>query len=143
MVTAWAEVKPDQIDKIKAALPAAAPGKPAKARKLLVYSRTRGFRHSSIAVGQEAMKQLGEKTGAFTATITEDPAYFEPDTQGIRRRAHAEYHGPVLFRGSEKIRRQSRQGRAAEGGQHPRQRLKVAGRLRGKRRRAGGHPSCY
>lgn len=80
MVTAWAEVKPDQIEKIKAALPSAAPGKPAKARKLLVYSRTRGFRHSSIAVGQEAMKQLGEKTGAFTATITEDPAYFEPET---------------------------------------------------------------
>lgn len=79
LVTAFAEVKPDQVDKIKAALPAEPFAKPEKARKLLVYSRTRGFRHGSIPVGQKMAELLGEKTGAYAATITEDPAFFEPE----------------------------------------------------------------
>ncbi len=74
-----AELKPEQVEKIKAALPSAAVAKPAKARKLLVYSRTRGFRHGSIPVGQKCMELLGEKTGAWTATVTEDASFFEPD----------------------------------------------------------------
>ncbi|MBG7608377.1 MAG: hypothetical protein IZT59_10160 [Verrucomicrobia bacterium] len=36
--------------KIAAALPAEAYAKPEKARKLLVFSRTGGFRHKSIAI---------------------------------------------------------------------------------------------
>ncbi len=79
LVTTLAEVKPDQLEKIKAALPAEPAAKPAKARKLLVYSRTRGFRHSSIPVGHEAIRLLGEKTGAWTSTGTEDPSFFEPE----------------------------------------------------------------
>ena len=75
---ARAEVTADQLANIQKALPAGPVAKPAKARKLLVYSRTRGFRHSSIAVGHETMKLLGEKTGAWTATGTEDPSFFEP-----------------------------------------------------------------
>jgi type 1 glutamine amidotransferase len=77
-VVARAEVSADQLANIQKALPPEPVAKPAKARKLLVYSRTRGFRHSSIPVGHEAMKLLGEKTGAWTATGTEDPAFFEP-----------------------------------------------------------------
>jgi len=79
LLNAWAEVNADQLSKIQASLPAEAMAKPAKARQLLVFSRTRGFRHSSIPVGQEMVRQLGEKTGAFTATVTEDAAYFEPE----------------------------------------------------------------
>jgi hypothetical protein len=79
LVNAWAEVNADQLSKIQSSLPAAALAKPAKARQLLVFSRTRGFRHGSIPVGQEMIKLLGEKTGAFTATVTEDVAYFEPE----------------------------------------------------------------
>jgi uncharacterized protein len=79
-LVAAADVPPDQIAKIEAALPTAPVAKPAKARKLLVFSRTRGFRHSSIAVGQKTMELLGQKTGAFTATITEDEAAFEPES---------------------------------------------------------------
>jgi len=79
LVNAWAEANADQIAKIQGSLPADPFAKPAKARQLLVFSRTRGFRHSSIGVGQEMVRQLGEKTGAFTATLTEDVSYFEPE----------------------------------------------------------------
>jgi len=79
LVCAWAQVKDDQIAKIQEALPAEPMAKPTKPRQLLVFSRTRGFRHSSIPVGQELVKRLGETTGAFTATLTEDPSYFEPE----------------------------------------------------------------
>jgi type 1 glutamine amidotransferase len=77
-IVARAEVTPDQRANIEKALPTGPAAKPAKARKLLVYSRTRGFRHSSIPVGHEAMKLLGEKTGAWSATGTEDAGFFEP-----------------------------------------------------------------
>jgi len=54
--------------------------KPAKPRKLLVFSVTRGFRHGSIGTGKIAMRLLGEKTGAFEAVVSDDLANFEPDT---------------------------------------------------------------
>ena len=43
-----------------------------KPRKVLIYSRTTGFRHSSIEAGIIMLKLLGEKTGAFSAIHTED-----------------------------------------------------------------------
>jgi len=52
--------------------------KPEKARKLLVYSVTRGYRHGSIPTGKIAMRLLGEKTGAFEAVISDDLVNFEP-----------------------------------------------------------------
>ncbi len=66
----------EQLKNIDAALPAAAQAKPAQARKILVFSATRGFRHSSIETGAEALKRLGAKTGAWTADHTEDPSVF-------------------------------------------------------------------
>ena len=47
------------------ALPESAPAKPKQARKLLVYSRTAGFRHPSIPVGVRAITLMGDKTGAY------------------------------------------------------------------------------
>lgn len=74
--------KPKQefIDKVTEAMPAEAPAKPAKARKILVFSKTNGFRHSSIETGHEALRLMGEKTGAFTSVHSEDEAMFEPET---------------------------------------------------------------
>jgi type 1 glutamine amidotransferase len=66
-------------DKIAPSLPKEAFAKPKKERKLLVFSVTNGFRHGSIATGQTAMKMLGEKTGAFEATVSDDLANFESD----------------------------------------------------------------
>ncbi len=78
----WADpVKPENVEKITQALPAKTDAvAPKKARQLLVYSFTNGFRHGSIETGVEAMKMLGEKTGAFTVTHTEDSGVFEPES---------------------------------------------------------------
>lgn len=66
-------------EKITAALPAEAYAKPEKPRKLLVFSRTNGFRHSSIATGKIALAEVGKKTGAYEAVISEDLSNFEKD----------------------------------------------------------------
>lgn len=68
-----------EMEKIMAALPEKAYAKPKQPRKLLIYSRTNGFRHGSIAIGARAITLLGDKTGAFTAVATEDDSYFEPE----------------------------------------------------------------
>jgi type 1 glutamine amidotransferase len=44
---------------------------------VLVFSRTAGFRHDSIEVGTQAIRELGAANG-FTVTATEDPAVFTP-----------------------------------------------------------------
>jgi hypothetical protein len=72
-------VTDEQIKNIEAALPAAAIEKPAKPRKLLVFSKTNGFRHKSIPVGRKAIEMMGKKTGAFEVTLSEDRNDFEPE----------------------------------------------------------------
>jgi type 1 glutamine amidotransferase len=69
----------DQIKKIEAALPDSAPAKPAKARKLLVFTLATGFVHSSIPVAAQAFDMMGKKTGAYETVISSDPAMFEED----------------------------------------------------------------
>ena len=73
-------VPPDKIAKIDTAMPAKTPAPAGKKHDVLVFTRTAGFRHSSIPVGVEALKRLGNKTGLFTVTHTEDPAAFEADS---------------------------------------------------------------
>ena len=61
--------KSKQVDEMLNSLVAV----PAKSpRKILVYSRTTGFRHSSIEFGAAALKLMGEKTGAYSVVHTED-----------------------------------------------------------------------
>jgi len=66
-------------EKITAALPAEAYAKPGKPRKLLVFSRTNGFRHTSIATGKIALAEVGKKTGAYEAVISEELSNFEKE----------------------------------------------------------------
>ncbi len=66
-------------DKIAPSLPEKAFAKPKQKRKLLVFSRTTGFRHGSIPTGLTAVAMMGEKTGAFEAVISDDLANFESD----------------------------------------------------------------
>jgi len=73
-------IKPEIIEKIKAALPNKAPAQPKQPRKVLIFSKTNGFRHGSIPVGAVALMMMGEKTEAYWAVHTEDDALFEPDT---------------------------------------------------------------
>ncbi|HMQ16332.1 MAG TPA: DUF1080 domain-containing protein [Phycisphaerae bacterium] len=73
-------VSPEARERIAAALPAKPLAEPARPRRLLVFTLTRGFRHASIPVGVEALTQLGRRTGAFEVTHSEDPGVFEPES---------------------------------------------------------------
>lgn len=72
-------VSPEYAKAIEAALPHTAIVTPQADRRVLIYSATAGFRHSSIPVGQLALAQLGKATGAYVAVVSDDPANFEPD----------------------------------------------------------------
>jgi type 1 glutamine amidotransferase len=69
----------DQVKKVMAALPDKAPATPKAKRKILIYSKTAGFRHDSIPIGSKAIEMMGDKTGAYTAFHTEDESFFEPE----------------------------------------------------------------
>jgi hypothetical protein len=73
--------RPDakDLEKIRAALPEAAPAVPKRPRKVLVFTRAAGFVHSSIPVGAKAFELMGEKTGAFAAVATDDVEAFAPE----------------------------------------------------------------
>lgn len=59
-----------QIAEAMPARPAVPPKKP---RRLLVYYRCPGYVHQAVAVGNHAIVELGRATGAFKATLTDDP----------------------------------------------------------------------
>jgi hypothetical protein len=65
--------------RLAAAVPSRARATPAQPRRLLVFYRTEGFVHTSIPCGNEALRAMGGKTGAFTAVVSDDMAMFEPD----------------------------------------------------------------
>ncbi len=72
-------LSPNALQKIEAAIPAAATAKPQKARRLLVFWRCEGFFHGDgIAGGNRALEIMGRKTGAFTADFSDDYSVFEP-----------------------------------------------------------------
>jgi type 1 glutamine amidotransferase len=66
--------KAEDVEKMVAALPAAAPAKPKKPRKVLVLSKCVGYVHSCIPLAAKTVEQLGSKTGAWTTTVTYDSA---------------------------------------------------------------------
>ncbi len=75
------KVTEDEIAKITAAMPDKAVAKPAQPRKMLVFWRCETFFHTVIPVANEALKIMGEKTGAFQVTaVTDDYAVFTADT---------------------------------------------------------------
>ena len=65
---------PEHVQAMMAALPATAPAKPKQPRKVLVLGKAGGFVHSSIPIAGRTIEELGKKTGAWTTTITYDPA---------------------------------------------------------------------
>ena len=73
-------INPDITSKIEAALPDRDSAQSDQPRKVLLFSKTNGFRHGSIPVGVAALKMLGERTGAYVAEHTEDESMFEPET---------------------------------------------------------------
>ena len=73
------QVDEQAIARISEALPSGPVVAPQKPHRVLIYSKTLGFRHGSIPVGAKALQMLGEKTGAYTAVCSEDPAMFDQD----------------------------------------------------------------
>jgi type 1 glutamine amidotransferase len=67
------------FEKVAAALPEKPIVAPKSKHKILIYSKTAGFRHSSIPVGVKAISMMGDKTGVYSAYATEDPSIFEPE----------------------------------------------------------------
>lgn len=64
-------------------------GKSIEKKRILVFSKTKGFRHSSIAAGKAALLQLGREHG-FQVDTTENSAYFTEDS--LKR-----YHAVVFL----------------------------------------------
>ena len=73
-----AKVSDGDKAKITEAVPEKAPAQISGERKILVFTKTGGFRHKSIPHGVYAIQQLGEKTGAFSIVHSEDPEVFRP-----------------------------------------------------------------
>jgi type 1 glutamine amidotransferase len=74
------QAPPGAAEAIAKALPEKAFAKPLKARKVLVFAKTAGFRHASIPTGKLALTELGKKTGAFETVVSDDLDNFEPKT---------------------------------------------------------------
>jgi len=72
-------VSDEEIKKIDAAIPDKATKKPAKPRTVLVFSLCKGFRHGSIKYWDKALVMMGEKTGAYKATVSEDMEMLKPE----------------------------------------------------------------
>lgn len=78
VATATAQT-PDELAKMEAAMPKKATVAPKQPRRVLVFSQALGFHHDSIPYGEKAFQMMGEKTGAFTAGVTQDPAALSPE----------------------------------------------------------------
>jgi type 1 glutamine amidotransferase len=65
---------PADVERMMAALPDKAPAKPKKPRKVLVLGKANGFVHSCIPLAAKTVEAIGVKTGAWSTTITYDPA---------------------------------------------------------------------
>ncbi len=68
----------EQIRKMEAAAPADAPADPARPRKVLVWGHL--WTHDPNLFAAECLKIMGRKSGAFEATVSEDPLTLLPDS---------------------------------------------------------------
>ena len=66
--------KPEDVEKMVAALPDKAPAKPKQPRKVLVLAKAAGFVHSCIPLAAKTIEAMGQKTGAWSTTVTYDSA---------------------------------------------------------------------
>ena len=74
------DLKADELQKIRGAVPEKPTVRPAGPRKMMVFWRCEGFYHGSIPVVNEALKIMGQKTGAYEVTVcTDDYSIFTPE----------------------------------------------------------------
>lgn len=77
-----AQATESELEMIRAAVPDRASVQPKQPRRLFVFSRAWGYKHTSIPYGKAAVRIMAEKTGAFEVTISDDDALFEPQNLG-------------------------------------------------------------
>jgi len=75
-----AAVSTDEEAKIEQAMPSAPVVQPQQPRKMIVFDRCDGFKHSSIPYWDKALQIMAAKTKAFEATVSSDMAVFSPET---------------------------------------------------------------
>ncbi|HTX35948.1 MAG TPA: ThuA domain-containing protein [Bryobacteraceae bacterium] len=75
--------KQSDVDAMMAVLPATAPAKPKRPRKVLVLCKAQGYVHSSIPLAAKMVEALGTKTSAWSTVITYDPA--DINTQNLKQ----------------------------------------------------------
>jgi len=68
----WVPPTEEELKMVESAIPEKLPAEPRKDRKLLIYSLSHGFKHNSRLIGEEMLKRIERKTGAFTLTINND-----------------------------------------------------------------------
>lgn len=72
----------EEIARIEAAAPERARVQPEGPRRLLVFSRSWGYKHTARPYGARAFEIMGRKTGTFEAVLSDDDSLFEPDRIG-------------------------------------------------------------
>ncbi|MHB8863153.1 MAG: ThuA domain-containing protein [Pirellulaceae bacterium] len=73
-------LSPEAKQQVEAALPAQLPATPRATRKLLIYDGNVGYSgHGSIPYANHAFTCMGEKSGAFTTEVSNDPAVFQKE----------------------------------------------------------------
>ena len=72
------KLKEAEVRKIEAAAPAKPTARPKRARRLLLFSLSPGYKHSVIPYTTAAIEIMGRKSGAYRTVTSDDPAMFEP-----------------------------------------------------------------
>lgn len=72
-------VPPEDLARIHHAAPERPLVPPPQPRKLLVYSAAQEYYHTAIPWGVEALRILGEKTGAYSVLVCDDRSVFQND----------------------------------------------------------------
>ncbi|UCH64004.1 MAG: HEAT repeat domain-containing protein [Fidelibacterota bacterium] len=91
-----------EVGQIEEAAPAEATAVPAKARKLLVFTRHEAYEHSSIPYVTKALEIMGQKTGAYEVVVSEDMSSFTSenltqfDAVLFNNTTHLKFEDPVL-----------------------------------------------
>lgn len=77
----WLRLSAQDIDDrpLQKFLPTGAPRRPARPRRLLIFSLNVGYGqgHASIPTAERALTLMGQQTGAFETVVSRDPAVFE------------------------------------------------------------------
>lgn len=69
----------DELQKIENAVPTKATVAPKQPRKLLVFNLCTGYSHTAIAYAAKAFELMGQKTGAFEVTQSNEMSVFKPE----------------------------------------------------------------